>query len=522
VTRGVLLKRAAAGSAVLTAGGLLVACGSSGSDGSSTSASGTAGAGAPKRGGVLRVGAAGGGSTDTLDPHHTQAAAPDTARMNNLYDTLTVQTHDGRNELALAESFEPNSAGDEWTVRLRDDVQWHDGKPLAAADLIFTVQRVLDPKRPSTGAGLISFVDPQGMKQLDDRTVRFKLKTPHGPFPRVWADLYLSVVPVGFDPKRPVGTGPFTYRSFTPQRESTFDRNDNYWGEGPWVDQLVVIDFPDDTARLNALIGGQVDAIDSVPYPQAPVIRGNGSLALLESPTLRYLPIIMRTDQPPFDDPRVREAMRLIPDRRGMVDVALDGHGAIANDMIGRFDSCGFPTLPQREQDLEQARALLKQAGQSGLTIELATTPAAAGMAECAQVYAEQAKAAGVTVNVRKLDQNGYLAKYKQWPFAVDFFDGDYLGLASLTLTPDGVYGQTHWNDREFLSLLAKAQATVDDGKRCAIVQDMHRIEYERGGNIVWGWVSNVDAHSSKLQGFTPDGSGQPLSAYRFREVWFA
>ena len=182
------------------------------------------------------------------------------------------------------------------------------------------------------------------------------------------------------------------YESFTPGQQSVFKKFPNYWQSGrPYVDQLTIIDFTDDTARVNALLGGQVDAIDNLPTGQIAQVQGNSQLKVLISHTGQWQPFTMRVDQAPFNDVRVRQAMRLIVDRPQMVEQVLSGQGRIANDMYAPFDP-GYPThLPQRHQDLEQAKSLLKAAGHAGLTVQLTTAPVFQGVVQAAQVFAQQA-----------------------------------------------------------------------------------------------------------------------------------
>ena len=136
------------------------------------------------------------------------------------------------------------------------------------------------------------------------------------------------------------------YESFTPGQQSVFKKFPNYWQSGrPYVDQLTIIDFTDDTARVNALLGGQVDAIDNLPTGQIAQVQGNSQLKVLISHTGQWQPFTMRVDQAPFNDVRVRQAMRLIVDRPQMVEQVLSGQGRIANDMYAPFDP-GYPTHP--------------------------------------------------------------------------------------------------------------------------------------------------------------------------------
>jgi peptide/nickel transport system substrate-binding protein len=376
-----------------------------------------------------------------------------------------------------------------WTIRLKQGVEFHNGKTLSADDAIFSIQRIIDPDNPKVGAAGLTDIDPQGFKKIDERTFLIRLNQPFAVFDEQLGQYFNGIVPVDYDPNNPVGTGPFRFGSFTPGGQSRFPANPNYWVEGePHVDELVIIDFPDDTARVNALLSGQVQAIDNLPLGQLRVVEANPELKALVANTGAWLPFTMRVDHPPFDDVRVRQALRLIVDRQQMIDQALAGHGWVGNDLYSPFDPCYASDLPQREQDLEKAKALLKEAGHENLVVELVTSPVAAGVVEAAQVFAEQAKGAGVTVNLRKVDTGVFYGDdYLKWPFAQDFwFTRDYIPQVAQGTLPTAPYNETHWADPTFIKLIDKARGTLDANKRCELLHQAQQIEYESGGYIVW------------------------------------
>ncbi len=172
---------------------------------------------------------------------------------------------------------------------------------------------------------------------------------------------------------------------------------------------------------MNALLSGQIDAMTDIPFAQIEVAKSNGGLGILISEGGGWLPLCMAVDMAPFDDNDVRQAMRLIVDRKAMLEQVLSGYGRVANDLYSPFDACYDTSLPQREQDIEKAKSLLKNAGMSDLTVDLHTTDGAAGMVDSANVFASQAKEAGVTINVKN-DPNYYGDQYLKLPFSVDFW----------------------------------------------------------------------------------------------------
>ncbi|GAA3748855.1 peptide/nickel transport system substrate-binding protein [Spinactinospora alkalitolerans] len=478
----------------------------------------------PRRGGRLRIGIAGGSAADSIDAH-IAVDNTDIARVFNLYDTLCAFGTDYAIEMALAESIEPNAEATVWTVVLREGVKFHDGRDITAADVAFSLRRITDPDDPKTGAAGFATLDRDGIEAVDERTVKVPFTEATVNLLDVLAEYYSGIVPQDYDPAAPVGSGPFKYQDFTAGVRSLFTRFDEYWREGePFVDELEIINFPDDTARVNALLGGQVEAISQLPHSQVKVVDAYDHLAVLESESGQWLPFTMRVDSEPFDDVRVRQAFRLIVDRQQMIDQALSGYGSIGNDLYARFDPAYADDLPQREQDIEEAKRLLAEAGHGdGLEVELVTGPINAGVVEAAQVFAEQAKAAGVTVNLRRVtSEEFYGDNYLKWDFAQDFWGTrNYVSQAAQGSLPDAPFNETHWADEEWIDLVKEAQATVDDDERAELLHSAQEIEYERGGYIVWGFTTVIDGYNANVKGFEPSVTGHPLTGYRFRGVWF-
>jgi peptide/nickel transport system substrate-binding protein len=476
--------------------------------------------GAPQqRGGVFTHGATGGGLKDTLDPHFP-VTVPDIARVNNLYEPLFRYDEKYQVQPLLAESFEPSKDATAWTLRLRKDVEFHHGKPLRAEDVIATFQRVMDPDNPAPPASDLGMIDLKNTKALDPFTVRFSLTEPYALLTDLFAAYALGIVPTDFDLAKPVGTGPFRYADFVPGQQSRFLRFADYAGEPAFVDELVIYDFSDDAAKVNALLAGQVQSVDNLPAYLVDSLADQGASPLI-SETGAWTPFTMRVDAKPYSDVRVRQALRLIVDRQQMIDQALSGYGDLANDLYAPFDEAYAAHLPQREQDIDQARSLLKAAGHTGLQVELTTSSAVgAGAVESANVFAEQARPAGVDVRVVKADPNTFYGdSYLTWPFAQDFwFTRKYLPQVAASSLPTSPYNETHFDDPEFQQLIKQARGELDRAKRNDLLHAAQEIEYERGGFIIWGFKKQVDAYSNVVQGFVPDRT-LPMSSFQFKRV---
>ena len=527
VTRREVLRGAIGGGVALTAGGLFGACGGGddgGGGGGTPATSSDTGNAKLKAGGIIRAGATGGGAEDSIDAHKP-VADPDIMRVWNLYESLAVRRPDfAELEMLLAESIEAGKTPKTWDIRLKEGLTFHNGKPVTADDVIFSLQRITDPKDPKVGAASIGYIDRGGLKKMDDRTVRVPLQFANAGFPDDLGQYFNGIVPVDYDPANPVGTGPYKYESFTPGEQSRFLKNPDYWEDGkPYSDELVIIDFTDDTARVNALLGGQVDAITTLPAAQIANVQANPAFKVLISETGAWQPFTMRIDAAPFDDNRVRQAFRLIVDRQQMVDQVLSGQGRIANDLYAPYDENFASDLPQREQDLEQAKSLLKQAGKEGLTVELVTAPVFQGIVEAAQVFAEQAKGAGVTVKLRKVDSGTFYGdNYLKWPFAQDFWATRvYLAQVAQGDLPNSPFNETHWGKGKFEDLIQQARAELDAAKRKEILVEAQTMQYEEGGYIIPYFSNIIDGYSAKLGGFVEAKSGFPLGNYWFKNAGF-
>ncbi|GAA1361651.1 ABC transporter substrate-binding protein [Arthrobacter rhombi] len=476
--------------------------------------------GPPQAGGSLRVGLSGGGASDTLDAH-VPVNTTDIARVVNLYESLMYRDENYDLQPLLALSATPDNQAKVWTVALRQGVSFHDGRPLTAEDVVATFKRITNPQDPKSGASALSVLDEVVATAPD--TVEFRLNTPTATFDDSLGQYSLGIVPADYDPAHPVGTGPFKTKSFSPGRQSVFVRNDDYWRDHePYLDELVILNFDDDDALVNALLSTQVDAVGQIPLALTEVIGSDPRIGILNSETGMWLPFTMRVDRKPFDDVRVRQAFRLVVDRRQMIEQVLSGQGKIGNDVFAPFDP-GTTGLAQRTQDIARAKSLLAEAGYPrGVDVELVTAPIQSGAVEAAQVFAQQAAEAGIRVAIRRVDATTFFGDdYLKWDFAQDFYyTRNFLPQVDNCLLKDSPYNETHWNDPRFVKLVEQAKSTLDEGHRNKIISEAQRLLWEEGGYIIWGHPNQADAYQQYVAGLVPNKTGLALSGYEFRRVW--
>ncbi|MGW6915193.1 ABC transporter substrate-binding protein [Kitasatospora sp. NPDC054939] len=482
-----------------------------------------AAAASPKPGGRLRAVFAGGGANETLDPHLTNLFA-DAARAKALYDKLADSGADLAAVPRLASGWEPNAGLDVWTVRLRR-AAFHDGRPVTAADVLYSYRRIADPKRAFRAKASLEPVDLAASRAVDPGTVEFRLKRPYAEFPNVLAAFGAYIVPEGTeDFTRPVGSGPFSFVSFTPGSSLLVRRNPDHWDGAPHLDELEILVANEESARVNALLGGQAEYAHELAPATARAHEGRGRIGIVRLRNSAMQGFVMKTDRPPFDDKRVRQAFFHLVDRRELVDGALSGAGEIGNDVFGKGAQYYPADLPQRTQDLDRARALLREAGAEQLRVTLDTSPVAPGFVEAAGILKEQAARAGITVEVRVGNKDTYwkdildggvLASYRSGALPVESHLSQRLLTGSTT-------NATHWRHRDFDDLYTQAQATADPAARTALYERMQRRLHDEGGFLIWGFADWIVGTARRLHGVRSDAPANTLDWARFDKVWLA
>ncbi len=522
ITRRRLLRSAAATGLALGAGGILAACGGDDDDAAVGTATGGGASEGPTTGGRLRIGHVGAGKGESFNPARGSSFI-DASRYFNVFDPLSRVSPDLEVQPGLALEWNPNDDSTVWEVKLRPDVTWHDGKPFTADDVIYTFGEMADPKHVSHAS--VTNINLRDVKKVDDVTLQVPLKSPNARLFDSFVQQNTVIVQDGAkDFTNPVGTGPFVFESFTVGERSLGTKNPNYWEEGkPYVDEWEDISIDDDAARLNALLAGEVDMISQVPFAQAKEqeSRGDIQVVVADSPALQVF--LMAVDIAPFDDPLVRQAFRLIPDRQALIDNALFGYGAIGNDLAGLGMPFYAEDLVPREQDLEQAAALLRQAGKENLTVTLHTSSIVPGFVEAATLFAQQAQGAGVTVEVKREPANAYFDTsllYTKLDFAQSFWTYSSIPLwYEQALLSDAVWNETHWRDPETDKLIRQAQGAPDEATATELWHRIQEIQYDEGGYIVWAYQSLVDGAAQNVQGIVPS-SFFNLGGWNYRDVY--
>lgn len=483
-------------------------------------------AGKPRRGGTLRVGMSGGGGGDTLNAGHA-AENLDFARAAQLYDVVVQQNLNGSFSNSLAEEVTPNKNFTVWTIRLKKGITFHNGKTLHAEDVKFTMQNIV--KNKLFGAAGFGLAEVNNIKIIDPYTLQVPCSVPFSTFPYGFYNYgFAGIRPAtGYNPNKPVGTGPFMFKSFTPGQQSVFVKNPNYWLDGadgkplPYVDEVVITDYTDETSMVNALISGVVDCIAPLTYVSRAALKSAGKSTLAFNAGF-WVPFTLRCDVPPFNNVDVRQAFRLMVNRPQMLDQVFGGFGALGNDIFSAQDPEVGHSIPQRVQDIAKAKFLLKKHGLEGMTTTLVTGPIFDGAVQAATVFAQQASAAGVKVNLQQTTVTNYYGpNYLKWKFAQDWWGPNpYLVTASQATAKGAPINECHFSNGRYNQLYKQALALPAGPKQADVIHEMCMIDYNEGGYIIPFYAPLVDGFSPKLVGPVNNVIGS-LSGQYFRSFWF-
>ncbi|MFM0549425.1 ABC transporter substrate-binding protein [Paraburkholderia sediminicola] len=489
--RDVLRAMAAAGMMSVTGAGLL-------------SASGAAFAQAkPKQGGKIRVATQSASAADTLDPAKG-ALGTDYVRGFMFYNCLTeLDPHLGA-KMSLATSLDTKDAT-VWVVKLRNGVQFHDGKALAPADVVFSIMRHKDPATASKAKTLADQI--KEVKATGPNEVTITLDGPNADLPVILATSHFQIIKDGTkDFKTAVGTGPFKLKEFSPGVRTVGVRNEKYWKPGmPHLDEVELIGIGDESARVNALLSGDVQLINAVSPRSTTQIKGAGGFSVLETKTGLYTDLIVRDEGGITGNDDFRRGMMYLQDREQMRRAIFQGYGTIGNDQpIDPTNKYYLAGLPQRAFDPDKAKFHFQKAKVGSAPIQIFASPAAEGSVEMAMFLQQVAPQAGLNLQVSRVPADGYWSNH--WmKHPLGFGNINARPSADVIFTQffksDAPWNEANWKSPKFDQMLVAARGEPDDAKRKKIYGDMQVLVHETGGIGIPLFQSSLDAYTNKLKG---------------------
>lgn len=461
----------------------------------------------PQKGGTLRLGLGGGSTTDSMNPlTWNDSVMIDVAF--GVFNGLVENSPENLPVPELAETIEPKAGAKEWIFTLRKGVHFHNGKEFDADDAVYSLN-LHRGETKSGAAGVMKAITD--VKKLDTHQVQVTLASGNADFPTALTDYHIMMVPAGFtDWAKPVGTGAFTPDSFEPGVRIVLKKAGAYWKEGRG--HLDAVDYNvinDTSARMNALISGQVDAINRADPKTVSRIAKSPTLEIVRAAGGWYPVMAMAVDRGPYDNLDLRKALKYAVDREQMIKTLFSGYGTLGNDNpIPKGDPYFNSELKQIKYDPDQAKFFFKKAGLSSPSIVLQTSDAAFnGAVDMATLLQATAGKAGIPVEVKKEPADGYFDNiWLKGAFVASYWGGrpaatQMLEVAYQSAAP---WNESHMKDPKFDKLLTDAQGETDQAKRKTMIWDLQAMLTEDGGTLIPCFRDWLDAQNKKVGGHTP------------------
>ena len=457
----------------------------------------------PKKGGHFRVGTAHGTTTDSLDPATYLDPMMGTVGWGFSSNGLTEIDAAGAIIPDLAESFEPSAANKVWAYTLRKGVQFHDGKDVTADDVVASFRHHMGADSNSAAKSVLAPIEDV---KADGNKVIFTLSGPNGDFPYLTSDYHLPILPAKdgkADWQSGVRTGPYMIDKLDPGVRAHLKRNPNYYRD-TWFDEVSVLSIADVAARTNALASGEIDYMDRCDLKTLSMLKASSDLDITQTTGYGHYILAMITTMAPFNDPNVRNAIKFAIDREEISQKVFAGINPPGNDNpIAPSVKFAVNPDPIHKYDPEQSKSLLKKAGLERLTIDLSVADIAfAGAIDVGTLFKEQARAAGIDINVVREADDGYwdVVSMKK-PFCASFTNGRPTAdwMFTLYYAAGAGWNETFWDNGRFNELLTLARSEVEEVKRAAMYAEMQQLVHDDGGLINLVWSTYVSASSKKL-----------------------
>jgi peptide/nickel transport system substrate-binding protein len=427
----------------------------------------------------------------------------------------------------LAASWEPSPDAIQWTFKLREGVEFHNGKTMTAEDVVYSINHHRKKDTKSAAKGIVAPI--KDIKANGKHTVVFTLEGGNADFPYIMSDYHLSIAPAGTEDKdwdKGIGTGGYVLKKWEPGVRVFAVRNPNYWKEGrAHFDEVETLGIADPNARTSALKTGEIDFMDRCDLKTVHLLKKMPEVEVTATPSTTHYSVPMRTDKALYDNNDVRMALKLAVDRDALVKTILRGYGEPGNDHpIGSIQKYFAKELPQRVYDPEKAKWHIKKAGLEGHTFKLHAAEAAFGGAvDSSILYREHAAKAGINIEVVREPNDGYWSNVwmkKDW--CMCYWGGRVTPdlMFSTAYAAGAGWNDTFWKHERFNKLLVDARAELDEAKRAEMYAEMQAIVSNEGGQVIPMFAQIVAANSKKLHHGKIAGNYE-MDGQRLAERWW-
>ncbi|MFT6074444.1 MAG: peptide/nickel transport system substrate-binding protein [Yoonia sp.] len=483
---------------------------------------------AQTRGGKLTAGLSGANTSDSWDGRTHSDLFMIASAQGAVFDSLAEVGADGLLKGELAESWEASADAKVWTFNLRRGVTFHNGKSFGADDVIESLQMHVAEGSKSAAQPIVSAIIE--MTKITDHQVQFTLESGNADLPYLLSDYHILMYPAGQIEEaiaQGIGTGLYQVQSFDPGVRMVATRYAGHYkgDDAGFFDEIEYIAINDNTARTNALLTGQVDAINRIDFKTEALLRANPAVRIQELTGNQHYIFPMLTKVAPFDDVNVRRALKYGINRQEMVDKILFGHGQIGNDSpIGPANQYYNGDMEQLAYDPDKSKFYLKQAGLDSIDLDLSASDAAfEGAVDGALLYKNSAQAGGININVVQEPADGYWSNvWLKKPWCASYWSGrateDWM--FSTAYEAGAPWNDSQWEQARFQELLLSARAELDSDKRREQYFEMQQILRDDGGVILPMFANYVQALNNRIA--TPDTVGNlwQMDNGRMAERW--
>jgi peptide/nickel transport system substrate-binding protein len=475
----------------------------------------------PVKGGALKAAGWSSSTADSLDPAKASFST-DYVRCCSFYNRLTFLDASSVPQMELAESIDTKDARI-WTVKLKKGVTFHNGKELVADDVIFSLKRHLDGATGSKVAKIAAQMSD--FKAVDKTTVEITLANPNADLPTILSMHHFMIVADGTtDFSQGNGTGAFKREVFEPGVRSIGVRNPNYFKAGPNVDSIEFFAIPDENARVNALLSGDIHLAAAINPRSLRLFDGKDGFVLSKTTSGTYTDLNIRLDMTPGNNRDFVDGMKYLINREQIVKSAIRGLGVIGNDQpVSPANFFHNAALKPRPFDPDKAKFHFQKAGVLGQSIPVIASEAAGSSIDMALIIQATAADIGMKLDVQRVPSDGYWSNY--WLKSPVHFGNinprptaDIL--FSLLYASDAAWNESRYKSEKFDKMLIEARSSLDQDKRRGIYDEMQVMVAEEAGTIIPAYLSNVDAITAKLHGLEANPLGG-MMGYAFAEyVW--
>lgn len=478
---------------------------------------------APRYGGRIRVSSISSSTADTLDPAKG-AHSTDYTRHYMIYSGLTEFDEALNAQPALAESFTSDDMR-VWVFNLRRGVQFHDGRPVRAADVAYSLLRHKDKSVASKVASTAANI--RDVRALTPHQVEVQLAGANVDLPLILASSHFLIVPEGTrDFGAAPGCGPYKLKDFVPGVRTIVTRNENYWKPGrPYLDEIELIAITDEMARVNALLSGDVQLVNAVDPRSIRRIDASGTASVIETASGLYTNLVMRQDEFPGNNPDFVLALKYLFDRETIKRALFRGKGMLGNDHPIPPNHKFYATdLPVRPHDLDRAAYHLRRSGVGKGPFPMFASPVANGSVDMAALLQLSAHKIGLNLRVNRMPPDGYWSNH--WmKHPLSFGNVNPRPSIDLLLSSFFVssapWNETNWHHPGFDQLVAAARGERDEDRRRQMYVDAQVMIHEQCGVGIPLFISFIDGFDNRLGGMGAIPIGG-LMGYSFADkVWW-